>query len=291
MCPMNDNITKYMPRIRELLAGTEIRSVLYNSEGLVNDVFIVNGETVVRFAKDDYALRALRAELKILDLVRPQVNLAIPSPSYSAEDVVVYCLLEGDTFSRRLLLGLSEQEKQATADQLAEFLRAMHAIPVKEDMPATLAPVTYEKWSHVRQNVEQKIYPLLLQHQVEWVRDLFDGMLGDPSSFDYQPCLIHGDLGPYHILYDRQSRRLNGIIDFGVAGVGDPATDIGNLLQVYGESFVSRFLGEYPGVQDLMKRAHFYAQAIELEWVLSGLDGGETFWFTAHIGGARDLSA
>lgn len=291
MCPMNDNITKYMPRIRELMGGTEIRSVLYNSEGLVNDVFIVNGETVVRFAKDEYALRALRAELKILDLVRPHVNLEIPSPSYSAEDVVVYCLLEGDSFSRKLLLGLGEQEKQITAGQLAEFLRAMHTIPVTEDMPATLAPVTYEKWSHIRQNVEQKIYPLLLQHQVEWVRDLFDGIMDDPSSFDYQPCLVHGDLGPYHILYDRQSRRLNGIIDFGVAGVGDPATDIGNLLQVYGESFVSRFLGEYPRVQDLMKRARFYAQAIELQWVLSGLDGGETFWFTAHIGGARDLSA
>jgi aminoglycoside 2''-phosphotransferase len=116
-------------------------------------------------------------------------------------------------------------------------------------------------------------------------------MLGDRSNFDYQPCLIHGDLGAYHILFDRRSSRLSSILDFGVSGIGDPATDLGNLLQVYGESFVSRFLDVYPQLQGLMKRARFYAQALELQWVLSGINSGESFWFTAHIGGARDVLA
>jgi hypothetical protein len=34
-----------------------------------------------------------------------------------------------------------------------------------------------------------------------------------------------------------------------------------------------------------------YAQSIELQWVLLGLETGESFWFTAHIGGARDVYA
>jgi aminoglycoside 2''-phosphotransferase len=289
--PMDESFEKYLPRVRELLPGIDIQSIIHNAEGLVNDVFIVNGNTVVRFAKDEYAIKALQAELQIFDLVRPHIRLAIPSPTYRGEDVVVYRLLEGETFSKRLLISLSEQDQQATADQLAGFLKALHAIPVREGMPTTLAPVTHERWLDIRQKVEQKIYPLLLKHQIEWVCDLFDDILCEPSNFAYQPCLIHGDLGPYHILFDRKSRRLSGILDFGVSGTGDPATDVGNLLQVYGESFVNRLRGEYPQIERLMKRARFYAQALELQWVLSGLTSGEAFWFTAHIGGARDVLA
>jgi hypothetical protein len=29
----------------------------------------------------------------------------------------------------------------------------------------------------------------------------------------------------------------------------------------------------------------------DLEWVLLGLETGERFWFTAHLGGARDVLA
>jgi aminoglycoside 2''-phosphotransferase len=141
----------------------------------------------------------------------------------------------------------------------------------------------------IRQKVEDKVYPLLMVHQVEWARHLFDGILADRSNFDYKPCLVHGDLGPYHILFDRRTSRIKGIIDFGVSGVGDPAIDFGNLLQVYGESFVSRLRRQYPESEHLMKRVRFYAQAIELERVLSGITSGETLWFLAHIGGARDI--
>ena len=90
-------------------------------------------------------------------------------------------------------------------------------------------------------------------------------------------------------MFDRQTHRIAGVIDFGVAGVGDPATDLGNLLQVYGETFVSRLSVRYPETRQWMGRARFYAQAIELQWALSGITSGDTLWFLAHIGGARDI--
>ncbi len=71
-------------------------------------------------------------------------------------------------------------------------------------------------------------------------------MLGDRRNFDYEPQLVHGDLAPYHILADKPAARLSGVIDFGVAGLGDPATDLGCLLQAYGESFVRRMRPAYP---------------------------------------------
>ena len=65
--------------------------------------------------------------------------------------------------------------------------------------------------------------------------------------------------------------------------------DLALLLECFGEGFVRRVISTYPAAQMHMRRARFYAQAIELEWVRLGLETKEIFWFTAHIGGARDL--
>lgn len=51
-----------------------------------------------------------------------------------------------------------------------------------------------------------------------------------------------------------------------------------------GPATAGRRPGRAPG-------ARFCAQAIELERALNGLETGETFWYTAHLGGARDRRA
>jgi len=287
---MNETIDKYIPRIREIRPGLDIAGITHNGEGLINEVFIVNNDIVFRFAKNEVGVKVLAAEIEILNLIRPHIALNIPQPFYAGDDVIAYRLLAGETFSKGRLSHLNEADKQAIAGQLADFLRTLHTIPADETLPITSAPAHYEDWVKIRRDVEEKVYPLLMTHQVEWANDLFDQILSDSGNFNYTPCLIHGDLGPYHLLFNRDTHRLNAIIDFGVSGLGDPATDLGNLLQVYGESFVSRFYQNYPQARRLMKRARFYAQAIELQWALSGIASGETFWFAAHLGGARDIN-
>jgi hypothetical protein len=71
--------------------------------------------------------------------------------------------------------------------------------------------------------------------------------------------------------------------------MGDPATDLGSLINYYGESLVSKIKNAYPTLDELLPRARFYARAIELQWALLGVESGEYYWFTAHIGGARDI--
>ena len=136
----------------------------------------------------------------------------------------------------------------------------------------------------------QKIAPLLQAYQLEWLADLFDSVLNNPQSDQYAPALIHGDLASYHLLLDETGQNLSGVIDFGMAGLGDPANDIGLLISIYGECFVQKMKPAYPQLDTLLPRARFYAQLLEIEWVLHGLESGETFWFTAHLGNARDIS-
>lgn len=279
-------------RIHTIMPELEIQHFEINQEGLINDVAIVNKKLVFRFAKTEKYARILDDEMKILDLIRSRIGMQVPAPIYRGSGSVVYPFLEGQPFLRETLLTLGIDIQVKTAGQLGKFLHDLHTTEILGldwEIPSTLAPVTRDKWLDIRQKVRDKIYPLLLKHQIQWAEILFEGALAQPESFDYRPSLIHGDLAPYHILFDMQKSKITGVIDFGVAGVGDPASDIGSLISAYGESFVSKMKATYPNLDAFLPRARFYAQSIELQWVLLGIETSETFWFTAHLGGARDI--
>ncbi len=279
-------------KIHKIMPDLEIEHLEQNREGLINDVVIINHELVFRFAKNDGFAQILNLELDILDLVRPRTDLPVPSPVYRGPGSTVYPKLQGQALLRQDVLEMEENTRQQVARQLGAFLYNLHATPIDDldwEIPTTLAPVTWRKWVEIRGRVEEKVYPLLLKHQVTWAESFFDRTLEDHRNFTYEPTLIHADLAPYHILYDEAQGGISGIIDFGVAGIGDPALDLGTMISHYGESFVSMFGEAYPGMEVFLPRARFYAQAIEFEWVLLGLETGDKFWFTAHLGGARDI--
>jgi aminoglycoside 2''-phosphotransferase len=187
---------------------------------------------------------------------------------------------------------LEESAKIRISEDLGKFLFSLHTTDisqVQEQLPSTLAPVTRERWLDIHRRVKETVYPLLWKHQVRWAEHLFNSMLTNPQSFEYKPALIHGDLRPYHILMNSQTCEISGVIDFGVAGIGDPASDIGTLINTYGESFVIKMRNTYPNLEEFMPRARFYSQALELQWVWLGIEFKENFWFAAHLGCARDV--
>ena len=289
---MSNNTDILLQRVQAIMPDLEIEQFVRDQEGLINDVLIVNKKLVFRFAKTEKYARILDIEMKILDLIRPRIGISVPTPVYRSSDCVVYPLLGGQPLSRKLVLGYDDNTQNYIAGQLGRFLFKLHTTKISQvdwELPSTRAPVKRQNWLDIQQRVKDKIYPLLQQYQVQWAEDLFNGVLENPESAEYKPALIHGDLASYHILFDPQGGKINGVIDFGMAGMGDAASDIGNLISIYGESFVHKMGEAYPNLETYLPRARFYAQLLELEWVLLGLETGETFWFTAHLGGARDI--
>ena len=78
-----------------------------------------------------------------------------------------------------------------------------------------------------------------MPHVREWVTGHFESHLADRSNFEYELKMVDTDIPSYHILFDKQKKRVNGIIDFGCAGLCDPAIDsaflsitTGNLLRI-----------------------------------------------------------
>lgn len=283
----------YEQRIRSLLPELAIESASLNREGLSNDVVIINEELIFRFPKHGFAFKNPQDEARVLRLLQKYITLQIPSPFYDSPEVLAYRMIPGETLRRDMLMRLAEDDQQAVADQLAQFFKELHGIPIAEinDCKIPLADVLmkYEGWVKIYERIREKVFPLLQVHQREWATQHFESHLSERSNFEYEMKMVDTDIPPYHIMFDRERRRINGIIDFGCAGLGDPAIDFGVVINTYGESFMSRFYKIYPEAETYLKRARFYAGAIEMRWVLQGIERNETTWFAVHIGSARDV--
>lgn len=290
---MNIDGSKYWEeRIHGILPDLKIKDVEVYHEGLVNDVLIVNRQWVIRFTKSDYGKELITLEDHLMQYLHPRVTLKLPFPVKRADCVLVYELLEGHEFPRKIWKHAEPALQERIAEQLGVFLSELHHMPesIKDwEIPLTLAPVSRATWLDIQARVVEKVCPLLLDDQVIWLEELFESAFDVAGFFEFDQVLIHGDLGPYHLLYDEKAQRLNGVIDFGLAGLGDPATDLGALILNYGESLVKKIKPFYPLYDKLLPRARFYAQAAEVHSALLGVETGENYWFTAHLGEARDI--
>ncbi len=221
----------YLDRIRECFPDLAISHVEINSEGLVHDVVIINQERVFRFPKSEGGRKSLVKEAKVLDLAREYVELRIPLYDHREDDFATYRLIPGVPLDRNDILIQGEQVQDRLAEQLATFLRQLHAVPMHEperhSIPQSDAVRSHGDWIRMFEDVQRELFPLMMAHMKDWVMRLFEPVLNDSTWMCYQPALINGDIGPYHILYNRAPPTINGVIDFGAAGLGDPATDFG----------------------------------------------------------------
>jgi aminoglycoside 2''-phosphotransferase len=292
MGSMNE-LSTYEERIRQVAPEIAVNSISLNREGLLNDVVIVNGELIFRFPKHEYGFKHLKDEARILRLLRNYITLEIPSPLYEADDCLAYRMIPGETLRRDMLMKLPEDYQQAIADQLAQFLKELHGVPVNEivdfEVPIADALMKYEGWVDAYERIREKVLALLMPHVREGVTEHFESHLSDRSNFEYELRMVDTDIPPYHIMYDRQRRGVNGIIDFGCAGLGDPAIDFGVIIYNYGETFTDRFYSVYPEAETYLKRARFYAGAHEVRWLLTGIERNDPWWFAVHVGGAKDV--
>jgi len=219
--------------------------------------------------------------------------MQIPEPFYVTDEVLAYRLIPGEALRRDILMRLSESDQQAIADQMAQFFKELHGVPVSEisdfKIPMADALMKYEGWMKAYQRIREKVFPLLQQHQRDWAAAHFEFHLSDKTNFEYQLKMVDTDIAPYHIMFDSQKKRINGMIDFGCTGLGDPAIDLGIVIYHCGESFMDRLYRVYPEAETYLKRARFYAGAVELRWVLAGIERNEIWWFAVHIGSAKDM--
>lgn len=284
----------YLKRVRECFPRLDIVSVLMNQDGLVNDILIVNEEFVFRFPKNSGAARKILVnEYKVIKLAQQYVSMPLPEIEYVADDVMVHRYIKGSALRLQDILKLNKDECERVIEQLAVYLRELHNVPMDEVTQSGIGQSDVNRnrdvWLKLLEDSKRELFPIMMPHTRESVIEHFAPIVADESFMNYEPKLINGDTVPYHILFDKEARRINGVIDFGTAGTGDAAADFACVIYNYGESFLRGMSRFYSEIEEAIDRARFWAGTLELQWALSGVRSQNNWWRTVHIGSAKDV--
>jgi aminoglycoside 2''-phosphotransferase len=284
----------YIEKIRTVYPHLPLNQLEFNQDGMNNDVVIVDQQLVCRFPKSDRAKEDLKNEVKILQAIHSFIDLPIPHLQHIADDSVSYSFIRGEPLSRHQLFKLDSATQEKVIEQLGRFYQQLHSISgdiiAASNIPVSVAARSREEMLALYEQVQQILFPHLWKHQRTWVHEHFEPLINGTLNLNSSTTLIHGDLGCYHILFDPDQQRLSGIIDFGTAGVGNPAIDLAALLDNHGETILKRMSKYNSGVEPFMDQARFWAGTVWLQWALLGVQHKDTGLLLAHVGSsARDI--
>jgi aminoglycoside 2''-phosphotransferase len=233
-------------RLREALPGLAYQKAELNEYGEDNQVLVLDGTWIVRFARNLEGLARFGAELRLLEQLRrasdvrvPHYELVAPDRSFGA-----YRLIVGREMTPSVYRALDAGKQRRLLSTLAEFLTALHRLPRELiAQPDGLIPRTFtgEQFATLYRGVRRAKIARVVDEATLAVFDSFHEAFEDiePGA----PRLAHNDLSDDHILV-RDDGTLAGVIDFGDAAFGDPAIDFSYFWRL-GESAVDYVLAVY----------------------------------------------
>ena len=217
-------VAEQFPELRDLPVS-RVRST-----GTVNAIFRIGDQLCARLPRLPHGSQDLDREWHWLPRLAPQLSLTIPKPVGRGRPAdgyplpwSVYRWIDGRPYAD----GLVADEVRAAQD-LARFVTELRAVnPAPDAPPAGRRPLR-ELDDVTRQAIQASAGVIDSVAAADaWVRALqAPPWLGPPRW-------IHTDLLPPNLLV--RHGRLHAVIDFGAAGVGDPAADVVAAWSVFGE--------------------------------------------------------
>ena len=194
-------------------------------DGWDNTTFRLGDELSVRLPSADVYVAQIEKEHRWLPILAPRLPLQIPIPLVVGQPGEgfprpwsVYRWIEGDVVAGDELV-----DDATLARDLARFLAALYAIDGRSGPRAgghnffRGGPVaTYDAQTRAA------IQDLAGQIDTPAASEVWRVAL--ESEWSRPPVWVHGDVAPSNLLVDHG--RLRAVIDFGCAGVGDPACDL-----------------------------------------------------------------
>lgn len=192
-----------------------------DSAGTVNAIYRLGDDMAVRLPLVARWADSLLKEQRWLPELAPQLPIPIPEPLARGEPGQgypfpwgVYRWLAGVTWVHERVA----DERQAAAD-LAHFVTALRQVDPDGGPPSGRSKPLARRDTETRDAIRSLRGVL----DVEVATAAWDQCLEAPA-WDGTPVWIHGDLLPTNILV--HNGRLSAVIDFGGAGLGDPACDL-----------------------------------------------------------------
>jgi len=233
------------------------KSVQKLGHGWDNTVFLVGTEYVFRFPRREIAINSLRMEGKILPKLKNYFSIAYSIPLFFGEGDYGYPapFLGYPYLSGEFPIGLTDKQRARSATTLAQFLKNLHAFPVKitqengvqhDHRNLTDIAMRKEKMhkfiSDISHYLSEEEYHALSNY-LEQLRT---------EKVKQKHVFLHGDLHFKNMLVD-ENGRVSGIIDWGDINIGHPACDLNVVYSFLPPDARSDFFKEYGDVDEETK--------------------------------------
>ncbi|MFJ4832529.1 aminoglycoside phosphotransferase family protein [Streptomyces sp. NPDC088747] len=223
--------------VRTLLAddraagtGPDVRPVAESGEPAT---WWVGGRHVLRLAPDREASARRRRELRLRDLVRPHIGIAVPASVAHGDWSAGLCY----TLDTRLA-GVTGEEQDVSAlgeADLAALLTGLREVPVRQAEALGVPRVAPRSLEALRTSAEQAAARLAAADEFDPAR-LAQLTAAAAAQLGVQPgtaVLVHHGLSGEHLVVSADGR-VRGVLDWTAATVGDPTEDIAGLAAAVG---------------------------------------------------------
>jgi len=277
---MNDRkLNQLLNHIRTAIPDIQIHSSQIMNTGETNDVLLVNTDRIFRFPRLPKDTARLKQEYELLTSLRGQLPLPTPNPIYHHLDADTHRFMEYAVLSGEPLSKYIKQAKaymKPIAVQLADFVLALHQVPVDNIVLPIQNVGRNESLPEFFRTIQAVLFPHLAEEAQRQVSQIFADSINLPDIEPDKLIVRHGDLGPNNILINPKTLHLTGIIDFGSAGLDEPASDLGHIAfwgtLNFGQEFVKAFLNHYGTDGALRERTQLYSTLIACIVALGDLE-------------------
>jgi aminoglycoside 2''-phosphotransferase len=227
-----------------------VHEIGFLGAGMDSEAYLVNDELVFRFPMREAVSHALAREIALLPKLAPRLPVAVPRFEYVGRQsssgllFVGYPLIPGEPLTLELFESLDPADQESILDTLAAILRAVHTFPLEEAVAAGLPSFSARaRMQAIWTDLRERALPLLGKAYARALAATIEGYFADGRNLDVEPpCLLYADFAPEHILYDRATRAITGLIDWGDMTIGDTDYDLLYLYQDYSEDLVRRLI-------------------------------------------------
>jgi aminoglycoside phosphotransferase (APT) family kinase protein len=233
------------------LASLPVSAV--QSTGTVNAIYRLGDHLCARLPRVQEYAGDLEDELRWLPWLAPQLSLRVPEPVATGHPAggypfpwAIYRWIDGQPYADELV----EDERQAAID-LARFVAELRAIDPAGAPRAGRRPLR-ELDDATRTAIESSRSVI----DADAVAAVWERALEAPA-WEGTPVWIHTDLLRPNLLAG--GGRLSAVIDFGGAGIGDPAADVIAAWSVFGPAGRETFRGALDVDDGTWNRARGFA--------------------------------
>jgi aminoglycoside 2''-phosphotransferase len=206
-----------------------------------NIVFEINKEWIFRFSREDRDIKQLEIEKYFLKKFEKISPIPVPCIEYEGENFIGYRRLEGVPFTNEICESISKKQRNDIWESIGKFLNQLHSTNFKHE---NLVEYPFEDndfwndlWSPIKQQLSKKTREKAFQYFTEYFKE--------ETKNPVKKTICHADFHPNHILFNKQSKDISGIIDFGRICINDPAIDFNLIERFFGEDAIKCILQHY----------------------------------------------